>query len=383
MHKIIFEGYYGAENTGDDLFGLVSTWGSLKYWKKNNTLLMCNKGPISNTIEINYALSKKRYFKGYHLLESYLEILKTNYVILSGGSILHSKHKLISTRSFIFALAKLKIIKVAAIGVSIGPFNSEKDYLYIQEILKEFQFLVLRDKESYKIALEMNLPYNPILGADLAFLIPKMTSNNKQINNSNHSQKIIGVSLCHYERYSSKNFEKEKKRENKIFEVLNKLKNDLTIKFNFFIINGNNISGDKEITHSFINNLKLNSNQYIVSEYTEDTIKTIEKISTCNVMFSTRLHGAIFAASLNIPSILVEYHKKCTDYLDDIGILEEWRIGDMKGDPSLIVKKLYNLINYQYNDYYPNRTELIKNAEKNFISPKILDKLDVNEKGTR
>ncbi len=372
--KILFSGYYGFDNLGDDMFGLVSVWGAKKYWSNNNTALLSGKGAKSENIDISFVLPSEQKYKINRILKSYLEVLKTNFLILSGGSILSARTNPFSPRGFMYLLSKVKLLKVGAIGVSVGPFKSEDDYEYIKSVLKNFKFLVLRDKMSYNISCGMDLPYTPILAADLAFMLPRIKGISLS-KNKNNIKKIIGISLCHYERYVGRNIDNEKRREDTIYTVLNELKKDKNIMFRFFVINGNRLTGDLELTQSMIKQLSLETKQYELISYSSHTLEVFDLIDACDLMYSTRLHGAIFAAVANVPSLLVEYHKKCTDYLDDIGVDQEWRIGDMQVSPTEVAIKIKKLLKGSQNSFYPNRQEMINLSQKNFIDKVIVKEI--------
>ncbi len=372
--KILFSGYYGFDNLGDDMFGLVSVWGAKKYWSNNNTALLSGKGAKSENIDISFVLPSEQKYKINRILKSYLEVLKTNFLILSGGSILSARLNPFSPRGFMYLLSKVKLLKVGAIGVSVGPFKSEDDYEYIKSVLKNFKFLVLRDKMSYNISCGMDLPYTPILAADLAFMLPRIKGISLS-KNKNNIKKIIGISLCHYERYVGRNIDNEKRREDTIYTVLNELKKDKNIMFRFFVINGNRLTGDLELTQSMIKQLSLETKQYELISYSSHTLEVFDLIDACDLMYSTRLHGAIFAAAANVPSLLVEYHQKCTDYLDDIGIDQEWRIGDMQVSPTEVAIKIKKLLKGSQNSFYPNRQEMINLSQKNFIDKVIVKEI--------
>ncbi|MCK4441655.1 MAG: polysaccharide pyruvyl transferase family protein, partial [Sulfurovaceae bacterium] len=162
-------------------------------------------------------------------------------------------------------------------------------------------------------------------------------------------------------------------REERIFELLNILKNDNNIKFRFFIINGNSKTGDAEITDNFINRLSLKEDRYELIPYNPNTIEVISKLVECSLVFSVRLHFAIFSATQNIPSLLVEYHQKCKDYLDDIGVSDEYRIGDMNINAIDVVSKIYSILYKKQYNFYPKKEELIKLSEKNFLDENIMN----------
>ena len=144
--------------------------------------------------------------------------------------------------------------------------------------------------------------------------------------------------------------------------------------FRFFVINGNTITGDLELTQSMINRLSFETKQYEFVSYSSYTLDVFDLIGSCDLMYSTRLHGAIFAAAANVPSLLVEYHKKCTDYLDDIGVDQEWRIGDMQVSPTEVAIKIKKLLEGSQNSFYPNRQEMINLSQKNFTNETIIKK---------
>ena len=369
--KILFTGYYGFGNFGDDLFGLISIWGAKHLWKSNDNYLLSSRGPLSNIIEIKYAIKQKKFFKGYKLIMHYIAILKANFIILAGGSILNSKPHLISIRRFMFNLNNLNIVKIGAIGVSLGPFKSKEDYIYIRKTVSNFKFLALRDKASFKVAQSMGLPYNPILASDLAFILPQIK---ESVNNStfNLKRKTVGISLCHYERYIGGDISNEERREESIYLLLINLLKFKDIYFRFFIINGNTITGDKQITYKIIKRLQLNNKKYEVINYSNDTMRMIEQIRSCNFMFSTRLHGSIIAAANNVPSLLVEYHQKCTDYLDDIGIDKSLRIGDMTKENSEIITVIDKFLYGNSINMYRKKEDIINRSLENFNNPEIL-----------
>ena len=366
MSKIkgLFTGFYGYKNTGDDLFVLLASYAAKKYWKNSNFSILSANGPIVDGVEIKYAIqSEQGRLKA--LVQKYLTILRANYVILAGGSILHSKPKIGSYRWLLYLLMRSHILKVSAIGVSLGPFKTSNDYEDIKKIISNFQFLVLRDKESYALANRMELPFTPVMGADLAFILPELL---KDINLQLLPRKknTIGVSVCHFERYYSGDMDNEKRRELAIFEVLNDLKNKKDIFFKFFVINGHDKKGDEKYTHELIHQLELQKDAYEIIPYSVNTLSTVQEISECSFIFSVRLHAAIIAAALDIPSILIEYHRKCTDYLDDMGINDQWRVGDIQIEKTLILDKIDHILNSHMDEFYPKRLEKIGQAFTNF-----------------
>lgn len=72
--------------------------------------------------------------------------------------------------------------------------------------------------------------------------------------------------------------------------------------------------GDKLITEEIMDSMDININMRVV-DYTEEFLR---EMNTCNFILGSRLHSGIVAYALDIPFILIEYHSKCTEFLNTI-----------------------------------------------------------------
>src|SRR5690606_25482110 len=186
------------------------------------------------------------------------------------------------------------------------------------------QFLAVRDSSSFEFASSLNLPYNPIKAFDLAALLPLIYKSEPL--NISSNVKTIGVSICNYESYKNGNVEKEKHRNQFFKEILELIvkREDITLKV--FIINGNKTTGDEKATYELLKNIP--KDKYSIIPYSRNVEKTWNEISTCDLMISTRLHASIFACYASVPFMLFEYHKKCSDFLEDVGQNKRFRLYD-------------------------------------------------------
>ncbi|MDY0271262.1 MAG: polysaccharide pyruvyl transferase family protein [Advenella sp.] len=366
--EILFTGFYGQKNTGDDAFIEVSSWGADRYWKKNENIFLSKKEnlPLVQTNIKGYPLTLP---KSYHI-QNKLLLDNTQYLISAGGSTLHSK----MTEKNIKAMAVKhkkngKKIKIGGIGVSIGPFKTNDDEKAIFNYLKNLDFLAVRDQASYDIVSQLDLPYKPINAFDLAALLPKVYSTNTHITQKKE-KKIIGISVCPFESISDpKNIANEIKRNKMLCQLLQAIDNEENIHFKFFIINGHKKIGDYSLTKNIIHLSKLNSFEII--PYQKETRLMWNEIKSCNFIISTRLHAAIFACFADIPFMLNEYHRKCEDFLETIGYEESYRLYNSEysiKEKSQIILEILNNKNY----IIPHAKDLaIKNAELNFTKIKI------------
>jgi polysaccharide pyruvyl transferase WcaK-like protein len=318
MKKVLYSGFYGFKNTGDDVFLEVTSWASKFLLNTTDVTFLTSNLPI-----LNYNDSKhlsKSLFPGHNRIQSFNKLLTADYFISAGGSVFMNHHyhsiKEVAEYTKLFFNNKLK---TGAIGVSIGPFKNISNENKVIKYLKKINFLSTRDKRSFDYVSSLNLPYTPIDSFDLAALLPLIYPSSIKPNIYS-SKKIIGISVCNVESLNDpKNIHIEIKR-NKMFidliNILNKNSNGDVI-FRFFILNGNEFIGDKNLSEYIIK--VTNIKNYEIINYQNNVFSTWRYISECDFMISIRLHGAIMAAYNKIPFILFDYHQKCTDFLYDIG----------------------------------------------------------------
>ncbi|MBJ6118248.1 polysaccharide pyruvyl transferase family protein [Pontibacter sp. BT310] len=370
MKKILFEGYYGHENTGDDAFIEVSAWGAETYWGTKNNFFLSRSLP---KIKHSASCFEKQAFRGQYRLECLLQLADADAVVSAGGSTFEKAPEIMHIRNL--SLLKKKTngsLKIGAIGVSLGPYKNIEHERAIIEYLSNLDFLALRDEYSYKLALSYNLPYNPINAFDLAALLPHIY--NPVSVKPDHEEKIFGISACYFERYRGiTNSASEERRTNYLKSLLLEVSRKTNVKLRFFIFNGNVINGDQQITYSIINYLtSKNATNIEIVPYSTRTNFMYNKVSECDVILSVRLHASMFACFSQIPFFLVEYHRKCGDFLNSIGYHENYKIGDGTKDIAETVDQITAFLENKNNYVQPEK--LVNCREKammNFTSVKL------------
>ena len=125
--SLVFTGYYGQFNTGDDAFCIISDWAARKYWKLDNVKIFGENLPIRlDGSELNSSNYIKRNIKGKFYLELLTQGLLNSKIVYSGGSLFHSEISGFTKDSVFQHYHRLGLLKLAAIGVSIGPYKSLK-----------------------------------------------------------------------------------------------------------------------------------------------------------------------------------------------------------------------------------------------------------------
>lgn len=362
--ELLFTGYYGQLNTGDDAFIEVASWGAEKYWQKTNNIFLAKQEslPIINKKIRGYPFNIP---KAYHL-QNRLLLSSTNYLISAGGSTIHSELAANNIKRLaVESKKKGSKIKIGGIGVSVGPFKTLVDEKATIEYLKNIDFLAVRDQKSFDFMSSIEVPYETVNAFDLAALLPNIYGINKPQTNFS-TKKVIGISVCPYESITNTaKIGNEHKRNKKMVELLKILDKEENIHFKFFVINGHARVGDQKLTRETIANVLPHS--YEIIPYTQKTHIVWNEIATCDFVISTRLHAAIFACFSNTPFMLNEYHRKCSDFLDNIDYEVKYRMFDSEYDPREKAKSIIEILNGKSTYNYPTKTdEMTKKSELNF-----------------
>ena len=71
----------------------------------------------------------------------------------------------------------------------------------------------------------------------------------------------------------------------------------------------------------------------------------VQAMRRCNAFISARLHGAIVAYMCAIPFAIVDYHPKCRDFADDVGLPGDLRIDAHATGQEAFTRMLDTLLN--------------------------------------
>lgn len=363
---ILFSGYYGMRNTGDDAFVEIAQWGSKEFWATDSVRFLAKSSvlPTTMTPVQGYPFSIPLMYR----LQRWLLLKKTKYLVMAGGSTFNDVQrgsiKDIAQRM----KAKNHKLKLGAIGVSIGPFTSSESERQIVAYLKNMDFLSLRDTRSYEFAKSLNLDYEPVEAFDLAAMLPEIYGSEPI---APKKEKMIGVSFNQEESHIvGGDLRNETRRKQFMVNVLRHLNANSAARFRFFIFNANAIRGDEEITKEIIQESGIVD--FEVFPYNESVISTWKAIRECSLMVSSRLHASIFACFAGIPFFSIEYHRKCTDFLKDVGQHQGYLWGDGEIDPEVAARGVLTVLEEQKSYIEPKFRDVMKEkAKRNFNSIRI------------
>lgn len=341
--RFLFSGFYGYRNIGDDVFCVVADWGAQQFWQSNgNYFIGKNLPQLSHLAHPVYPDRNK--FPGHRTCSLVAHAACSDNLVFFGGSTLHSAParwmKAYSNPITRAVTGK----RTSAVGVSIGPFRSVQDEKVVQQFLNQLSFLAVRDLKSYEIAKSMNLGAHVVRAFDVAALYPDAVPLRRAEKvGKSHAPPVIGISACNVERYIGGNLFQESRRINWMTDVLRGLVAQ-GANLNFFVFNGDEKIGDMPVTRQIIADLGLEGKAPIIN-YTRNTKEFVSNMLACDAIFGTRLHASILAYAFKVPFLLVEYHRKCSDFLDEVQYEPLRRVGDADASVEETVSNLIALAN--------------------------------------
>lgn len=344
--KIALNGYYGFSSYGDELFNLAAALGAERWWSTHQTSIL---GPPVAGIRAEFrvpewvpeSLYTSVGFAGKfcRLLFFSNAMLTTDVIVYAGGSTLTSG-RTIRKKVEKFAL-KHGVTKFAAMGVSVGPFADEADQNDTARFLQHFVYLSVRDRQSAEMLRRMEVPVTPVIGRDLAGVLPLLLPGRS----ADVARDCLGVSLCHFERHFGGDVDLETRRNRALFEGITRFATREHVPVRIFCLNSNPLNGDEALSHELLAHLRSAGVEADLRSARGDLIGCWHDIGACKAFLSVRLHGAVTAYLAGVPFSLIEYHRKCSDFIEDIGQDPALRIRPECVDPSeveRVVRRLFH-----------------------------------------
>jgi polysaccharide pyruvyl transferase WcaK-like protein len=322
--SVVFSGYYGMKNFGDDVFAAVCIQGARVHWNVRKAAYL--SPPIKGVPGVSVVRDGRyaemfsspgltgRIARGHALVKA---LSATEMVVLGGGSVLSSGS--FGTRDILAFASTVRGTRLAAIGVSIGPFTSTGTERSVKRFLRRCEYVSVRDAFSYETALELGLSPKVVIGfgLDLAGNFPLLF---KVDSEPRSACGPIGLSLCRYESLVGGDQRDEEARIGAMIEVTKALAIDEGRVVNVFSLNGHNSLGDRQLAERARAELASADLTVNVFQYPDvGTAGVWRAIRSCSLMLTIRLHGAIAAYLEGVPFVLSEYHQKCSDFLADVG----------------------------------------------------------------
>ncbi|MDZ7696598.1 MAG: polysaccharide pyruvyl transferase family protein [Deltaproteobacteria bacterium] len=317
-------GWNGKKNVGDNAMTSVIINYIKQHYPNSKFKLLSDRNNLAHyTQDISCEVSGYAGYDALHRVPYIRRLLRrclflrrfvkqSDVILIGGGSIFHRMHSSYWHREVAIMKKKQNANAiVGAIGVSLGPFNNQKEINECEKALNAFDFVTLRDAKSFSFINEMNISTSAIRALDLAILLPDMISYNAE-NNYAGSLNAIGVALRH-EKVSKEHL-------NYLAHCFNlMMANYANMQLFLFIFCRDKYVGDHDITNELHQRIEDKTRVKII-DYSENPLLFYKIISTCKLMISMRLHAAIIAYTVGTPFVMLSYAEKCISFAHEIGL---------------------------------------------------------------
>lgn len=317
-----FTGYYGMSNFGDDLFGALCATAAREFWGAEPCLV----GPAIPGVDARTTMPRWYPASLYGAagaigkggrLYSFLRGVGGNDVLaMGGGSVINARE---SFRKPLMLRAQRRGLKLAAVGVSIGPFPDAASEDAAAAFARRFDYLSVRDRRSYEWAVRMGLGDKAHAGRDLAGLLPPPAARRDDRGDA----LVVGIAPC---RYDPKNYPAPaiEAWQSALVEALARMAASRPVRADVFSLNEHAAHGDRALADALRQRLAERGIEAQRIGYRgRGPDEIVGAIARCDAMVSARLHGAIVAYMQEIPFAIVDYHPKCRDFAQDVGLPAE------------------------------------------------------------
>ena len=222
-------------------------------------------------------------------------------------------------------------------------------------------FIAYRDNFSYEWAVSKGLEKNSARAFDLAFLVPDLLPDKTTIKTSNQ----IGISLLPWRfQKGTGTLEGDLDFARNLGISLRKVTRNMNRGVTFFSLCLNPASDDRLMATAFAEGYGEEGLTHF--QHTGDPIRTYKEIKSTGHFISMRLHGSILAFTAEVPFLQLEYHQKCSDFAETIGLSDQQRLKLSAFEPSGFEQKAKNLLNQTSNASQAEIVDLKARAMKNF-----------------
>lgn len=328
-------------NYGDDLFSVVTRSAANSLCRNYEFEFMFVDDRVTRSSRVfPVFLSGLNIFGSVlRLIVAFWGVWGASRLVFCGGSLFSDN----TSRVMIFLanIAVWRKIPISALGISVGPFLNSRKENEIGRILSQLDFVTLRDKASFNYMVQMHpkvcCHHLPDLAASCEIFFPSRT-HIPEVLISNHL--CIGFSACNFEPLDS-----AAKFVDVFIDAVSDLKQSRDINVVILNLNSNPSGGDVDLNMRAFDQLsKLGVAVEFWDYSSKGVMETYRIFSSLDLYVGARLHGALTAFVRGTPFVLFEYHKKCTDFLNDICISKDLRLDAGNLNSDYLVKVLSRLL---------------------------------------
>ncbi|MEX3931899.1 polysaccharide pyruvyl transferase family protein [Paraburkholderia phymatum] len=300
--RIAFFGFYGRHNFGDDLFGYV-----LQHLCNDipgvEARLVCASAKRELTQTWTVPVVKRWVYQSglrgtvARMVTYCAALMQTDVVVFGGGSLFGAQASIMFAR-FISSIARVLRKPVHALGVSVGPFVTERRRSANLSIVADMITIAVRDRASVRTVTSIPSITEPANLGDLAFALPAIYSA-KRIDGR---IRTLVISIHSYEYVEQ------------VLDILANVDAENSVeRVQFVSLDAKSSHVAQELAHKF-------EPRYVHVEalnYSASIEEIIDALASAKCVVTSKLHGAITSHVYGVPALLFCYQSKCADFLDD------------------------------------------------------------------
>jgi polysaccharide pyruvyl transferase WcaK-like protein len=311
-------GYYGMQNTGDDVLLYTTRWAAQNLLGMPNNIVSSALSSKSDEFGDIHALPSPK-FRGHERFMHYKNALQSSNVIFGGGSVLHSA-KDIEFKRHLITLSNRKNSR--CVGVGIGPFESIDAEKSCAKFLTECGFVGVRDPESLAVAQAIAPAANVKLTFDLAPLMLCHKTNKY----SAIERRGIMFNFCQQaiDAFGNVNVKNEQERVKTAINMIQGVWEKTNENICLLDFNGHPVFGDFHVHQKIIVGLPEHIPVTHIP-YDPNPFRVLQRIAGFKATVSMRLHSAILSYMTDTPALSINYHKKCRSWCDQVGVAKDYQ----------------------------------------------------------
>jgi len=302
VSQVLFDGYYGMQNIGDDVFCAVASAHARENW--GIAMPGFTASPtFFPTVVGTPVLPARPAFRGQVRAAAVAHAIRRRHVVHAGGSTFHSMWGRFRDQA---RLHRLGLITLQAAGVSIGPFHSRAEGRRVGDFLRRFSSVTVRDKASLERLADIAPDVPATLVPDMALHYPGIAG----IAPHRGKTGILGVTVARHESLRGGDIGVESRRLARVREIAGEYLKRSGGRLRVFSFNGHPGNGDDHTARTLFPGADV---EHV--GWCRDTAWFVRLLAECDLVIGIRLHGAVLASALGLPSVTVPYHAKCTEVL--------------------------------------------------------------------
>lgn len=311
---VIFHGFYGQRNGGDDAFARVASMLADQHRVERCMFTAWPRAFAELGIRGKAVYPEAARIPGELRARVVASSISAGTSVLFGGSTLFQRQRALDDQ---LLLVKADRVRLHACGISVGPFETTEDESAVARYLKAFDSISVRDPASYDRVARLAPDSKLTQGLDLALLLPRRTRRADRIRTGEGARPVLGISVCTSASRGG-DTAADKARLAATLRLVNQAVRQTGASVRLIVMNGHERHGDTTLTSLFGQQLDSSTDCEIVP-YSPNTTTLIDALAGCTAVIAMRLHAAIFAFSSRVPVLLAAYHTKSKDFAEAVG----------------------------------------------------------------